>query len=39
MNIVPGLDIMDTPSVAHALDEDLQDRFVGVFVIPEIGDN
>jgi hypothetical protein len=39
MNLYPGLDIMDTPSVAHALDEDLQDRFVGTFVIPEIGDN
>jgi len=32
-------DIMDTPSVAHALDEDLQDRFVGTLVIPEIGDS
>ncbi len=39
MSLFPGLDIMDTPSVAHALDEDLQDRFVGTFVIPEIGDN
>jgi hypothetical protein len=39
MNLYPGLDIMDTPSVAHALDEDLQDRFVGTLVIPEIGDN
>jgi len=39
MNLYPGLDIMDTPSVAHALDEELQDRFVGTFVIPEIGDN
>ena len=39
MQLYPGLDIMDTPSVAHALDEDLQDRFAGVFVIPEIGDN
>ena len=38
MQLYPGLDIMDTPSVAHALDEDLQDRFVGTFVIPEIGD-
>ncbi len=26
-------------SVAHALDEDLMDRFVGTLVIPEIGDN
>jgi len=39
MQLYPGLDIMDTPSVAHALDEDLVDRFVGTFVIPEIGDN
>ncbi len=37
--LVPGLGIMDTPSVAHALDEDLQDRFVGTFVFPELGDN
>ena len=35
MQLYPGLDM----SVAHALDEDLQDRFVGTFVIPEIGDN
>jgi hypothetical protein len=39
MQLYPGLDIMDTPSVAHALDEDLQDRFVGTLTIPEIGDN
>jgi len=39
MQIYPGLDIMDTPGVAHALDEDLEDRFVGVLVIPEVGDN
>jgi hypothetical protein len=39
INILPELDIMDTPSVAHALDEDLVDRFVGTFVIPELGDN
>ena len=39
MQLYPGLDIMDTPSVAHALDEDQIDRFVGTFVIPEIGDN
>ena len=30
---------MDTPSIDHALDEDLHDRFKGIFVIPEIGDN
>jgi hypothetical protein len=39
INILPELDIMDTPSVAHALDEDLVDRFTGIFVIPELGDN
>ena len=33
------LDIMDTPSIDHAVDEDLIDRFKGVFTIPEIGDN
>jgi hypothetical protein len=38
MTLYPGLDIMDTPSMAHALDEDQVDRFVGTFVIPEIGD-
>ena len=30
----PGLDIMDTPSIDHALDEDLVDRFKGVFTFP-----
>jgi hypothetical protein len=39
MNLLPGLNIMDTPSDAHAVDEDLVDRFVGTFIIPEIGDN
>ena len=39
MDLYPGLDMMDTPSVAHALDEDMVDRFVGTIVIPEIGDN
>ena len=39
MQLYPGLDIMDTPSIAHALDEDLVDRFVGTVVLPEIGDN
>jgi hypothetical protein len=34
-----GLDIMDTPSIDHALDEDLIDRFKGVFIFPELGDN
>src|ERR1017187_9477863 len=39
IQLYPGLDIMDTPSIDHALDEDLIDRFKGVFTIPEIGDN
>jgi len=39
IQIADGLDIMDTPSVDHALDEDLVDRFKAVFIIPEIGDN
>ena len=38
IELYPGLDIMDTPSIDHALDEDLIDRFKGVFTIPEIGD-
>jgi len=38
-NILPGLDIMDTPSIVHQLDEDQIDIFRGEFVIPEIGDN
>ena len=39
LQIYAGLDIMDTPSIDHELDEDLIDRFKGVFIIPEIGDN
>ena len=39
IQIYTGLDIMDTPSIDHALDEDLIDRFKGVFIVPEIGDN
>jgi hypothetical protein len=39
VQLYPGLDIMDTPSVSHLLDEDLMDLFRGEFVIPEIGDN
>ena len=39
ISICAGLDIMDTPSIDHALDEDLIDRFKGVFIVPEIGDN
>lgn len=38
LNILPGLEIMDTPSIDHELDEDLIDRFKALFVIPEIGD-
>lgn len=39
VNILSGLDIMDTPGIIHALDEDRMDYFVGRFVFPEIGDN
>jgi len=39
IQLYTGLDIMDTPSIDHALDEDLIDRFKGGFTIPEIGDN
>ena len=39
IQLYTGLDIMDTPSIDHALDEDLIDRFKGVFTFPEIGDN
>lgn len=39
LQLYPGLDIMDTPSIDHELDEDLIDRFKGVFIIAEIGDN
>jgi hypothetical protein len=39
INILPDLDIMDTPSIAHLLDEDQIDIFRGEFVLPEMGDN
>lgn len=39
INILPELDIMDTPSISHLLDEDQIDIFRGEFVIPEVGDN
>lgn len=39
LNLLPELEIMDTPSIAHALDEDGIDYFRGEFVFPEIGDN
>jgi hypothetical protein len=38
LQLYPGLDIMDTPSIAHELDEDLIDRFKGLLIISEIGD-
>lgn len=39
MNLYPGLDIMDNPSIEHMLDEAQQDLFKIHFTIPEIGDN
>ena len=39
ISILPELDIMDTPSITHLLDEDQIDIFRGEFVLPEIGDN
>ena len=39
IQLYTGLDIMDTPSIDHALDEDLIDRFKGAFIFPELGDN
>jgi hypothetical protein len=39
LNLMTGLDIMDTPSVSHAVDEDRIDYFRGEFLYPEIGDN
>lgn len=40
INLMSGnLDIMDTPSVMHQLDEDQIDRFKATFVFPEIGDS
>ncbi len=39
INILPELDIMDTPSIVHLLDEEQIDIFRGEFVLPEIGDN
>src|SRR5664279_1181752 len=35
IQIADGLDIMDTPTIDHAVDEDLVDRFKAVFIIPE----
>ena len=39
VNLVDGVDIMDTPGIIHMLDEDRMDYFAARFVIPEIGDN
>ncbi len=39
MNLVSGVDIMDSPGILHRLDEDRMDFFQATFVIPEIGDN
>ena len=39
VNLVFGLEIMDTPSISHHVDEDGQDYFCAYFVFPEIGDN
>lgn len=39
INLLPQLEIMDTPSVQHMQDEEGQDLFCGKLVIPEIGDN
>lgn len=38
VQIFNGLDIMDTPSIGHQVDEEQMDYFVGTFVFPEIGD-
>ena len=38
-NLLPALDIMDTPTATHLLDAELMDIFRTEFVIPEIGDN
>jgi hypothetical protein len=39
MHLYDGLDIMDTPTIEHMVDEDQIDRFKATLVIPEIGDN
>jgi hypothetical protein len=38
-NILPELDIMDTPSVARLQDTEQMDIFKGELILPEIGDN
>ena len=39
MQLLPSLDIMDTPTIVHVTDEDQIDRFKATFIFPEIGDN
>lgn len=39
VQLVEGLEIMDTPGVLRQMDEDGIDYFEGVFAFPEIGDN
>lgn len=39
MTLVTGVDIPDTPSIAHIMDEDQIDMFKVTLVIPEIQDN
>lgn len=39
INILPQLDIMDTPSVTHMVDGDGIDIFRGELIFPEIGDS
>ena len=39
VQLLPEVDIMEPPSVAHQQDEEQMDFFVGTLVIPEIGDN
>jgi hypothetical protein len=38
INIVPQVDLMETPSVAHMVDGEEMDYFMGTFILPEIGD-
>ena len=39
MNLLPALEIMDTPGIIHLTDADLIDIFRSEFIFPEIGDN
>ena len=38
-NLLPALDLMDTPTVTHLLDSEQMDIFRTEFILPEIGDN